>query len=194
MSRRCFWLPFSLALAIALLPSAVGASETFPDTIKMVLAMPGPKPPCITCHDTEAGGSDMVNQPFGRRVMGYGLQGGDTQTLTGILGRMRDARDDSDGDSKSDIDEIKAGGNPNINDVTGEPPDDYPPPVYGCRSSGARRGGTLANGGWTIAAAGLLWAQWLRRRVPRRKLARSTLVPTPLAPRDYIARRSRKDV
>ena len=110
MSRRFFWLP--LSLAIALLPSTASASDPFPDTIKMALAMPGPKPPCITCHDTEAGGSGMVNRPFGKRVVGYGLTGGDVQTLTGILGRMREAGDDSDGDGKSDIDEIKVGDDP----------------------------------------------------------------------------------
>jgi hypothetical protein len=190
MSRRFFWLPFSFC---TLLPSAASASEIFADTIKMVLAMPGPKPPCVTCHDTELGGSKMVSQPFGRRVVGYGLTAGDVQTLTGILGRMRESREDTDKDGMSDIDEIKAGRSPNVNDITGKPPDDYPPPVYGCRSSGARRDVTLPNGGWTIAMAGLLLARWLRRRVPRYRDVRSTLVHR-LAPRDLIARTPRKDV
>ena len=192
MSRRFFWLP--LSLAIALLPSPASASEVFPDAIKMALAMPGPKPPCMICHDTEAGGSDMVNRPFGRRVVGYGLQGGDIQTLTGILGRMREAGDDSDTDGKSDIDEIKVGDDPNVSSITGKPPEDYPPPVYGCRSSGARPGIPLANGGWTIAAASLFLAHWRRRRVPPRKLARGALVPSRSAPKDDSPRRSRKDV
>ena len=192
MSRRFFWLP--LSLAIALLPSAAWASDPFPDTIKMVLAMPGPKPPCITCHDTEAGGSGMVNRPFGKRVVGYGLTGGDVQTLTGILGRMREGGDDSDGDGKSDIDEIKVGDDPNVSSITGKPPEDYPPPVYGCSSSGASSGIPLANGRWTIAAASLLLAHWLRRHVPRRKLARATLGPARSAPRADVPRRSRKDV
>ena len=192
MSRRFFWLPLSLAMA--LLPGAASASEVFPDAMKTALAIPGPKPLCMTCHDTEAGGSGTVNRPFGKRVKGYGLTGGDVQTLTGILGRMRDARDDSDGDGKSDIEEIMAGGDPNVNDLTGKTADDYPPPVYGCRSSGARPGIPSANGGWTIAAASLFLAQWLRRKVPRRKLVRGALVPAPHAPKADIPRRSRKDV
>ena len=174
MSRRIGWLPFLLVIALS--SSGALASENFPDTIKTALAMPGPKPPCITCHDTEEGGSDTVNRPFGKRVIGYGLQGGDTQTLTGILARMREGGDDSDLDGMSDINEIIAGRNPNINDITGRPPDDYPPPVYGCRSSGARGPGASTSGGWTIAAAGLLLAHWLRRRESRRKLARSLVV------------------
>jgi hypothetical protein len=170
MSRRLFWLPPLLFATLS--PTFARASEIFPITMKTELAMTGPVPPCITCHDTEEGGLKTLNQPVGRRVTAYGLMGGDTQMLATILGQMRDARDDSDGDGKIDVDEIKSGGNPNINDLTGRPPDDYPPPVYGCQTK-PTHGRTAQSGGWTLAAAGILLLGWLRRPTLPRTFARS---------------------
>ena len=108
--------------------------------------------------------------------MGYGLKQGDTAMLSAILNQMRDARDDTDHDGVSDIDEIKKNTNPSINDITGELAEDYPPPVYGCQASGA--GGRIVPGhrGWSTAGLLLLTVMWMRGRVPRRRLKVSALV------------------
>jgi hypothetical protein len=171
MSRRRFWLPFSFF--VTLVPSPALASESFPDAIKTALAIPGPKPDCIICHDTEAGGAGTVNRAFGIKAKNYGLTSGDTIMLASVLAKMRDAKDDSDGDGMSDIDEIKVGRNPNINDLTGKSAEEYPPPVYGCQTSRSRDRMARGNGGMAMATAALLLVQWLRSRTPQRRYTRS---------------------
>jgi MYXO-CTERM domain-containing protein len=174
MSRPHFWLGSWVLVAI-FLPRIASASDIFATTIQTNLAL-GSRPPCVTCHDTEVGGANTANQPVGRKVRAYGLIGGDTETLAAILGKMRDAKDDSDIDGVSDIDEIKAGTNPNINDFTGEPPEDYPPPVYGCHA-GPASADHPRQGNWAAVAAVALGFFWLRSRagqgramrVPRQK-------------------------
>jgi hypothetical protein len=150
--------------------SAALGSTIFPVVIAMTLA-PSKTPPCTICHATDSGGTGTVVQPFGRKVMGYGLKAGDTQTLITIINMMRDSQEDTDGDKNSDTDEIKAGTNPNINDITGQPAaEDYPPPVYGCQASGARNRMASNSLGWPFAGVALLTAMWVRSRVPRRRL------------------------
>ena len=171
MSRPYFWLPISLL--IALVPAGrASASEPFPGTIKTTLGL-GSLPPCVLCHDTELGGSKTVNRPFGRKVVGYGLTGGDTGALAAILGAMRDAKEDSDGDGAGDIDEIKAGTDPNVNDITGEPPDDYPPPVYGCEAGGGHAGRTPRHTSWIAVALGAMGILLLRSRMRQPRAIRS---------------------
>jgi hypothetical protein len=179
MSRRRFWLPLSLFVALS--PSASPASETFPNAIKGAVPISGAAPNCTLCHTTEVGGPGMITTPFGKRVYDYGLRGGDTGALTSIIDKMRDMKDDSDRDGTSDIDELKAGTDPNINDTTGLPPEDYPPPVYGCQSS--RAGDASPAAPWALAAAGFLVASWLRSRMPYRKLAEARLTGSRLRKR-----------
>jgi hypothetical protein len=170
MSRPYFWLPLSLFVATFSPPTA-RASEIFPITIQTTLAL-GSAPPCVLCHDTELGGSDTANQPVGRTMSGYGLMGGDTGMLTTILGQMRDAKDDSDRDGTSDIDELKAGTNPNINDITGEPPGDYAPPVYGCHVRAGHAAALHPHGNWAAVAASVMGLLWLRSRMQQRRAIR----------------------
>jgi hypothetical protein len=170
MSRSHFWLRLSLFVAI-FSPRPARASELFPITIQANLAL-GSAPPCVLCHDTELGGSDSANQPVGRKMSSYGLMGGDTGMLATILGQMRDAKDDSDRDGTSDVDELKAGTDPNINDITGEPPADYAPPVYGCHASGGHAATLHLHGNCAAVAAELMAFIWLRSRMQQRRAIR----------------------
>jgi hypothetical protein len=157
---------------VLLSTSSAQAVAIFQTTVQSTLALDY-APDCILCHDDENGGPTTVNRPVGRTVMRtYGLVAYDTQALIVILGKMRDARDDSDKDGISDIDELKAHTNPNVNNDTGEEPEDYPPPTYGCDASGGRAG-TPRTGGWAAMATGGMALLWLRARTPQRRAARA---------------------
>ena len=101
MSRPLHWLLYSLPLLLA--SSTASASDSFPGVIVTTLML-SKAPSCTLCHATELGGTGTVVQPFGRKVMGYGLKAGDTQALASILNKMRDAGDDTDQDGVSDTD------------------------------------------------------------------------------------------
>jgi apolipoprotein D and lipocalin family protein len=163
MSRCLFWLPISLM--ITFLPGAAKASEIFPSTVATALGLSA-APPCTICHTTDPGQKGTANQPLGKKLQASGLTAGDTQTLTTLLGKMRDAGDDTDHDGVSDIDELKAGRNPNINDITGQLPEDYPPPVYGCQASRTQARAPGIYGACALAAAWLVVALWFRRPRP----------------------------
>jgi hypothetical protein len=171
MSRRLLWLPYSLSFLLA--SSAALASDPFPGVIATTLSL-SKAPACTLCHASDAGGKGTVVQPFGRKMMGYGLMSGDTQNLVSILNKMRDTHDDTDQDGVSDIDELKAGTDPNINDITGQPPEDYPPPVYGCRVSWAQYRAPGPVERWSTAGLVLAGAMWMRRRTARRSLGHAT--------------------
>jgi len=164
MGRR--FLGLGLSLGIALVSSTAFASSGFPLKIQATL-MSTADVPCIVCHDTDEGGKGSVNRAFGRRMVGYGLVGGDEQGLATLLLSLRNMQDDTDGDGIGDIDELKAGTNPNINDITGEEAQDYPPPVYGCHAGG-RAGAWPRERGAAWGAACLVLAVGLHARLRRR--------------------------
>jgi hypothetical protein len=166
MSRAYLWLPVSSF--IVLLASRAHATPDFPGVITSKLGLPK-EPPCLLCHATVEGQKGNVVQPFGKKAQAYGLKPYDPQTLASILDKMTDAQDDSDHDGMSDIDELKAGRDPNINDITGEPPEDYAPPVYGCHAGQRSRVPRGAAWAAVAACAGAMSMLGLRSRARRRR-------------------------
>jgi hypothetical protein len=170
MSARSIWIPAAMALTV--LSRAASASTFFPSTVGSTLGVPAPL--CPLCHTTDLGVKGSATKPFALTLIGYGLTPDDTSTLRSILERMKDTgSDDSDGDGMGDIAELQQGRDPNVNDVTGLPPDGYPPPSFGC-AVGARptsqlaptRGFWLAHTAWaTIAAVCFRLATTRRRRL-----------------------------
>ena len=170
MSRRWSWVP--LAISIALAPRASSASPLFPQKVATTLKI-DPFPPCTLCHTTIEGEKGTATKPFARTLIGYGLIAGDTATLGTILEQMKaKGTDDSDGDEVGDIAEIEQGRDPNINDITGKGPDDYPPPSYGCTVRAVAHGRRDAKGGTMlalVALGSLAMTSVLRRRNATRR-------------------------
>ncbi|MBX2799057.1 MAG: hypothetical protein KTR31_15380 [Myxococcales bacterium] len=126
-------------MIVALLASAAIASPNFPSQLA-TLTDASCTPTCTACHDTLAGGSGTVIQPFGEALVDRGLTSS-TDTLAPALEALELDEVDSDSDGTLDVDAITAGLDPN--DGTGVC--DADGPVYGCLShSGWPPGAWLA--------------------------------------------------
>src|SRR5512145_1079940 len=142
------------------LPNPAIAMGSFPSQIQAHLGLAAP-PQCNICHASTSGGGPVV-QPFGKAMLAAGLTRAGASTLTFALDKLTQDKTDSNGDGTSDIDELKAGDNPNP---------DKTPPEYGCGAQIANRHPT----GWSATVAGLLMFVGLtsHRRRPGRRFAPS---------------------
>lgn len=101
------------SLVVLLLVAAPAlASSNYPSEVKTHLEAAA-IPQCTICHDTNAGGFGTVNQPFGVALMDNGLVSGDVEALGTALDAVEAAGTDSDGDGVGDVDEVRAGADPN---------------------------------------------------------------------------------
>lgn len=118
----------SLPLAVVLLfaTRAANATPGFPDVVAEHLQLASP-PSCALCHaGTQARGT--VTTPFGVTIRSRGAQAYDDDSLRTALDALAAEGKDSDGDGTPDIEELKAGADPN---GTGE----AVVPEYGCTSA-----------------------------------------------------------
>ncbi len=86
-------------------------------------------PPCAVCHFNGVTGAGTVTTAFGKSMRSRGLRPNDVASLNAALDRMAADRVDSDGDGVTDVDELKAGTDPNGGGAG------FEPPVYGCGSA-----------------------------------------------------------
>ncbi len=155
------WISAALFTAtIAVAPSA-RASSTFPAEVKSHLGLAS-TPACTLCHEGTPG-TGTATTPFATTARGskYGMVSQDTTKLAAVLDAMAADKTDSDGDGRSDIDELKAGTDPNaagnIVAVT------KPEIVYGCQARLAS--GAPGPSGAPLGALVLLGAAgWAGRR------------------------------
>ena len=157
--RSCNVLGALGVLLVVSYARAAGASSSYPAYLKDQLRLPA-TPDCTLCHRDDNGGTGTVVTPFGQSMMGFGLRGSDTASLSAALA-ADDTRDwDSDGDGVPDIEELKEGKDPNDGPV--QAAQQLVNPEHGC-SAGRAPGRWLVPAWLSILA--LLWRA--RARVSR---------------------------
>lgn len=142
------------------------ASESYPKTIERALDTPC-APDCTTCHTRPSGGNLTANTPVGISARRAGLECCDTSQLLDVLGTLETNRTDSDADGTPDVDELRAGTNPNALEGKLEcyvPPAEEGCAVDSCATPSSRRASWLAP-----FAAFVLAAAAVRRRSARRQ-------------------------
>ena len=141
-------IPIAISvLASLLLAPAASASEEFPPEIQDFLQLDY-TPVCTICHATDLGGLGTVVQPFGMKMMSRGLVAGDLDSLHTAILALDAEGSDVDGDGVGDIDELRAGTDPN----TGL---DAEPPEYGCLGRVAPTRSAWPGAALALAAAAL---------------------------------------
>ena len=133
MSMRLF-AATALAAVAFLAPTPGQATPNFPPKIAEYLGA-SRTPACRICHVNGVTGLNTVNTTFGKNLRERGVVPYDEASLIAGLERMRAERIDSSGArGTSDIDVLKAGGDPNSK----TPSADLDDPVYGCGATFAR--------------------------------------------------------
>jgi len=117
---------------------AAHASSIYPPEIRNHLSL-SYTPDCSVCHANGQTGFGTVTTPFGTSMRSRGLVAQNIGSLDTALDALAAERKDSDGDGVPDIDELKAGTNPNV--AGGG---DVPPPSYGCFDVSGQTGSPLA--------------------------------------------------
>ena len=116
-----------LVLAVSVLVGGLAhGSSIFPPEVRAHLSL-SYTPACTLCHNTPSGGFGTVTTPFGKSMRARGLVAQNLGSLDTALDALAAEHTDSDGDGVGDIDELKAGSDPNVaggGSVT--------PPTYGC--------------------------------------------------------------
>ncbi len=138
--------PLLVVCAVFFAPGLAHATPNFPPAIQSHLSLAA-APDCSICHtDGDQGGKGTANTPFALNMKSRGLTEFDVDSLNAALDKMAADHVDSAGDCLDDIDELKAGHDPNQPDPPGScadagvdasaprPPVTAPPetPTYGC--------------------------------------------------------------
>jgi uncharacterized protein (TIGR03382 family) len=112
--------PLRTLLVLAALSSTSSlASSNFPGEMSSHLGGDTPVPSCTVCHASNAGGFGTVTKSHGISLMDAGLVAGDVGSLTAALDTLASDGTDSDGGGVGDVDELKAGTDPNVADDDG---------------------------------------------------------------------------
>lgn len=126
----------AMAVTIGVGPVVAHAVPEFPRGIERNLSLDY-EPPCFLCHVKDKTGLGTAESPFALSMRDLGLSADDHNSLTTALTALTNEKIDSDGDGVDDIDELKAGTDPN----TDAPASLRSPtePSLGCRATPYRR-------------------------------------------------------
>ena len=162
---RIAFIGLCVAFASLVVPRA-RASESYPEAVERALDTPCP-PACVTCHTRPSGGELTANTPVGISTRRAGLKCCDTSGLFDVLAALEANGTDSDADGTPDVEELRAGTDPNA--LEGKLECYVPPEAEGCAisdSSALDRKGSASAFGFVLAFVAL--ARSLRRaRAPR---------------------------
>lgn len=128
-------------LFVGLLALPAWASENYTIEIQNKYSIDYPPQSCSLCHTGGITGAGTVNTPFGTALRMRGLTSGNVNALNTALDTLETDGVDSDGDSVTDIDELKAGTDPNKADAM--------------PTDGGTGGGTGGGGGTTVEVPNL---------------------------------------
>jgi len=136
------------------------ASATYPEELRAQLGLAnvvGPGPGCQLCHRDDLGGLKTATKPFARSLMQAGATGANVPSLRSALAVLQSNGTDSDGDGVGDIDELRAGEDPNVPaEGSGVVLEDIPPPETGCTLGKGDRPGPINLGLLALGALALL--------------------------------------
>jgi hypothetical protein len=149
------------ALALGLIPAAAHAVPGFPREIKSDLSLDY-EPPCFICHVKNNTGSGTANTPFALGLRERALDAEARTSLAAALTKLDSDDVDSDGDKVSDVDELRAGTDPNSEATASIR--NQAEPEWGCSVVAPHAHAPLGLGGLALALAGL----FVLRRRPRR--------------------------
>jgi MYXO-CTERM domain-containing protein len=103
----------ALGIALSLSPVSAFASESYPAYVTQVYQLPR-EPECTLCHATLEGGDGTVTRAFGENLEARGARGKNPRTLQSALVEAAQARQDSDGDGVTDLQELRDETDPNV--------------------------------------------------------------------------------
>jgi hypothetical protein len=105
------------ALSLLALSNDAAASTTYPEELRKYLqldAIVGPAPGCRVCHQDDMGGLKTATKPVGRALISAGTAGGNVPSFLAALETLDAEHVDSDRDGSPDLDELRAGTDPNV--------------------------------------------------------------------------------
>jgi hypothetical protein len=126
------------ALSLLAVSSPAAASVTYPEELRKYLeldAVVGPAPGCRVCHQDDVGGLKTATKPVGRALISAGASGGNVPSFLAALEALDSEHTDSDRDGSPDLDELRAGTDPNVamdSEGTIIPMEEVPLPQTGC--------------------------------------------------------------
>ena len=147
-----------VALVLASMPAA--ASVSFPSAARTHLDT-ATAISCTQCHQTAAGGFGTIDKEFGLALMERGLVARVATSVGPALDQLEADNVDSDGDGTGDVDELRAGTDPNIDDETGP---DVAPLEYGFGCGSSARAPSTGLASLLVLAQVLRWSQSRRTR------------------------------
>jgi hypothetical protein len=157
---------FCALLGAVFVVSSARASESYPATLEAALDMACP-PACTTCHSRPQGGELTANKPLGISLRRAGLECCNTRQLRDVIATLEANATDSDSDGVPDVEELRAGTDPNA--AEGNLECYVPEPDEGCTLAPRTSPTERTAGAWSGFGLALVGLVALRRRARRRQ-------------------------